>query len=61
MERKDKNVVKTKREKEIETRIIRDNPQPISIGNGVHREESKLAEIASKEDTARIKRKHKSS
>ena len=43
MEKLDKNIDKTAREKEIDARILRDNPQPISIGNGVHREVSNLA------------------
>ncbi|AWH75102.1 hypothetical protein DCS32_13290 [Dokdonia sp. Dokd-P16] len=43
MKKLEENKVKSEREKEIEARIVRDNPNPISIGNGVHREESDLA------------------
>ncbi len=43
------------RKKEKEARILRDDPQPISIGNGVHREESKLAKEKEKEN--KLKRK----
>ena len=50
MEKLDENLDKTAREKEIETRIVRDNPNPISIGNGVHREESDLAKKEANDD-----------
>lgn len=39
------------RKKEVDARIVRDDPNPISIGNGVHREESKLAEKEAKEES----------
>lgn len=50
------------RKKEIERRIVRDDPQPISIGNGVHREPSKLAKVEAKEEAlerAKIKSSQK--
>ncbi|RMB59514.1 hypothetical protein EAX61_07980 [Dokdonia sinensis] len=39
------------RKKEIDARIVRDDPKPISIGNGVHREESKLAQKEAKDES----------
>lgn len=39
------------RKKEIEARIVRDDPNSISIGNGVHREKSKLAQKEAKDET----------
>ena len=50
MEKLDKNKDKSEREKEIETRIVRDNPNPISMGNGVHREESYLSKKEANDD-----------
>lgn len=49
MKRKEEENNKSEREKEIDARIVRDDPQPISIGNGVHRERSKLAKKESKD------------
>mgnify|MGYP005989738995 CR=1 FL=1 len=50
MKRKEKETNKSEREKEIDARIVRDDPQPISIGNGVHREASKLATKEAKDE-----------
>jgi len=58
MKKLDEHTTKSEREKEIKARIIRDNPQPISIGNGVHREESELAKKeADKKRLERLKEK----
>ncbi len=40
-----------KRKEEIDARIVRDDPNPTSIGNGVHREESKLAQKMAKDES----------
>lgn len=50
MKRKEEENNKSEREKEIDARIVKDDPQPISIGNGVHRERSKLAKKESKDE-----------
>jgi len=50
MKRKEKETNKSEREKEIDARIVRDDPQPISIGNGVHRDPSKLATKEAKDE-----------
>ncbi|WP_405252688.1 hypothetical protein [Dokdonia sp. Asnod3-C12] len=50
MKKLDENNNKSERKKEIEARIVRDNPNPISIGNGVHREGSDLAKIEANDE-----------
>ncbi|MDE0600096.1 MAG: hypothetical protein ACJAZZ_001046 [Dokdonia donghaensis] len=58
MKRKEKETNKSEREKEIDARIVRDDPQPISIGNGVHRERSKLAKKESKDEAQQRAKKN---
>ncbi|ANH61114.1 hypothetical protein [Dokdonia donghaensis] len=58
MKRKEEENNKSEREKEIDARIIRDDPQPISIGNGVHRERSKLAKKESKDEAQQRAKKN---
>ena len=40
-----------KRKEEINKRIVRDNPNPILMDNGVHRTESTLARKVSRDDS----------
>ncbi|WP_375252440.1 MULTISPECIES: hypothetical protein [Dokdonia] len=58
MKRKEEENNKSEREKEIDARIVRDDPQPISIGNGVHRERSKLAKKESKDEAQQRAKKN---
>nr|AOE09011.1 hypothetical protein [uncultured bacterium]CCF99556.1 conserved hypothetical protein [uncultured Dokdonia sp.] len=58
MKRKEEETNKSEREKEIDARIVRDDPQPISIGNGVHRERSKLAKKESKDEAQQRAKKN---
>ena len=58
MKRKEEENNKSEREKELDARIVRDDPQPISIGNGVHRERSKLAKKESKDEAQQRAKKN---
>lgn len=48
---------KEKREEEIDSRIIRDNPKPILMGNGVHREEKNEAQKIDNDNTLKRAKK----
>lgn len=53
MEKLENNKDKSARQKEKDARIVRDDPQPVSIGNGVHREDSKLAQKEANDETVK--------